>query len=145
MDGDFAEVLELLLENDIKFIVVGGVACALNGYIRATDDVDIIIETSEGNIRNLLETLVSWGDGYAKELDVSDFELEPGAVRIIEDFPLDIFTIMSEMKYQDFIVNAGRSQDGIRYLSPPDLILTKQSSHREKDKLDIITLKRIID
>ena len=48
---DFEQLLHLLMDNKIKFIVAGGVACALNGFVRATEGVDILIEPSEDNLR----------------------------------------------------------------------------------------------
>ena len=65
---DFEKLLKLLSNRGIKFIVVGGVACALNGFVRATEDVDILVETSEANITAMLDTLQGWGEGFAKEL-----------------------------------------------------------------------------
>lgn len=88
---DFEELLLMLSEGQAKFIVVGGVACALNGFVRATDDLGILIEASNKNITQTLEILKKWGKGYADELEVSDFPVSAGAIRIIEDFPLDIF------------------------------------------------------
>ena len=99
---DFEELLQLLSSNSVKFIVVGGVACALNGFVRATEDIDILVEPSEENIKKMLDTLLNWGEGYSRELNVKDFPVSPGAIRIIEDFPLDIFTILNEKTYDDF-------------------------------------------
>ncbi len=65
---DFEALLKLLLNRGVKFIVVGGVACALNGFVRATEDVDILIETTEANITAMLNTLREWGEGFAKEI-----------------------------------------------------------------------------
>lgn len=39
-----------LLRNDIRFIVVGGLAVTLNGYIRLTEDIDILIDLSPANL-----------------------------------------------------------------------------------------------
>lgn len=141
---DFEELLLLLLSAKIKFIVVGGVACALNGFVRATEDVDILIETSEENVKNLLDVLQTWGDGYARELTAEDFPLSPGAVRLIEDFPLDIFTLLNQKTYDDLLSGIGVTEQGIRYLNAERLIEMKKDSFREKDKLDIIALKKII-
>lgn len=144
IDSDFSELLGLLTASRIRFIVVGGVACALNGYVRATEDVDIIIDAAPDNVTELLRVLREWGDGYARDLVLSDFGLEPGAVRLVEEFPLDIFTVLSERRYEDFRSNAKQNSDGILYLHPSDIIATKQTSLREKDKLDIMAMTRII-
>ncbi|HAY20895.1 MAG TPA: hypothetical protein DCY27_01750 [Desulfobacterales bacterium] len=58
---DFEQLLLLLSSGGIKFIVVGGVACALNGFVRAAEGVEILIESSEGNIKKMLDLLLSWG------------------------------------------------------------------------------------
>lgn len=123
--------------------MAGGVACALNGFVRATEDLDILIEASASNILKLLKTLESWGEGYARELRVEDFPLEPGAVRIIEDFPLDIFTLISGKPYADFLPNVLKTRQGIQYLDLKSLIETKKNNHREKDDIDILALRRI--
>jgi hypothetical protein len=36
------EIIELLKTHEIPFLVIGGVAVNYHGYIRATEDVDII-------------------------------------------------------------------------------------------------------
>lgn len=84
MANTFEELLELLLKNNIKFIVVGGLAVAMNGIVRTTDDVDILIDDSAENITLLLHALKSFGKGHASELSLEDFIDEEGAIRIIE-------------------------------------------------------------
>jgi hypothetical protein len=140
---DFEELLLKLTSNGIKYIVIDGVACALNGFIRATEDVDILIETSEENIKKLLDVLLSWGEGYARELNIEDFPIAPGAVRIIEDFPLDIFTVLNEKTYKDLLTKTEKTKQGITYLNREALIEIKENSYREKDKIDSIALKNL--
>ena len=139
----FEELLQLLSKSDIKFIIVGGVACALNGFVRATEDVDILIDASQKNISSLLETLKIWGDGCAAELELADFPVSPGAVRVIEDFPLDIFTVLNEKTYDYYYLKSKKNRQGLLYLDPAGLIETKINSLREKDKIDILALKKI--
>ena len=79
---------------DITYVTVGGLACAFNGHVRMTDDVDILVQRTERNINNLLECLLGFGEGHARELDPGDFADEEGAIRIVEEFPLDIFVRM---------------------------------------------------
>lgn len=78
-----------------------GVACAFAGHVRATQDVDILVSAEPENIWRLLKTLENFGQGHARELNVKDFSLEPGAIRVVEDFPLDIFTVMAKKTYKD--------------------------------------------
>lgn len=116
----------------------------MNGFVRATEDVDILIDVSKENVTKLIDVLKNWGEGYAKELSIEDFPLSPGAVRIIESFPLDIFTILNGKNYSEYLINSNKNNSGILYLNPESLIETKQNTYREKDKIDIIALNSIL-
>ena len=54
-------------------MLVGGLAVTLQGYVRFTEDVDILIESSLGNVTKLLEVLGNFGEGFANELSPDDF------------------------------------------------------------------------
>jgi hypothetical protein len=123
------------------------VAVSLNGFIRATEDVDIIVGKSPENIRTLLKCLEKWGEGWARELKVEDFAVEEGSIRVMENFDLDIFVRMRDKTIDDFRPNLRYFESGavrIAYLSPVDLIYLKQGSWREKDQLDVSAMKEIL-
>jgi hypothetical protein len=125
---------------------VGGVAVSLNGFVRATDDLDIIVQESPENIRRLIGCLSGWGEGWARELKEEDFSLQEGSIRVREAFDLDIFTQMRGKSLEDFrkrlrYLAVGEAQ--IPYLDAADLIFLKEGSWREKDQLDVGALKRI--
>src|SRR5437773_11716049 len=98
----FEKLLVELVSAGVDFAVVGGVAVSLNGFVRATDDVDIIVQDSPENVRKLLDCLSGWGEGWARELTVEDFVPQEGSIRVIEDFDLDIFTRMAGRSLEDF-------------------------------------------
>lgn len=142
----FEKLLVGLVKAQVKFITVGGLACAFNGHVRATEDVDILIKNSSDNIERLLGFLSKYGEGFGAELELKDFSEEEGAIRVIESFPIDIFVLMSGKKYQDFEDHIQHSEiQGvpIPYLSKMKLIELKKGSLREKDRLDVIHLKQI--
>jgi predicted nucleotidyltransferase len=145
MDTPYEKLLESLARAEVKFIIVGGVAVALNGFVRTTDDVDILIERSSGNVARLLEALSSFGEGCARELSFADFDEAEGAVRVIEDFPLDIFTLMRGHSYPDLIGSVRQTVirgATIDFLNAEGLIRLKQHSDRDKDQIDIVALRK---
>lgn len=97
----FEELLVGLTKAGVKFITVGGLACAFNNYVRVTEDVDILILRNKENIQALLKFLSRYGEGFGAELEESDFQDEEGAIRVIETFPIDIFTVMGGHHYED--------------------------------------------
>lgn len=56
---DLAGLLRALVEGDVRFVVIGGIAVAAHAAIRATEDVDIVPDASRENIERLLEILSS--------------------------------------------------------------------------------------
>ena len=146
MDTPYEKLLAKLARADVKFIIVGGVAVALNGFVRTTEDVDILIESSAENIARLLDELTGFGEGHARELSINDFTDSEGAVRIIEDFPLDVFTIMRGKRYADLIGSTKTTRINnvdVRYLDATALIGLKQDSERVQDRIDVSALRSL--
>ncbi|WP_157211043.1 hypothetical protein [Verrucomicrobium spinosum] len=102
------------------------------------------------NINHLLQSLATYGEGFASELTLDDFGDEEGAIRIVEvteQRQIDLFTRMSGLHFSDLRQDAetwkinGRS---IFYASKSSLIRLKQSSQREKDHIDVMALKQLL-
>jgi hypothetical protein len=46
MDTPYEKLLARLARAEVKFMIVGGAAVALNGFVRTTKGVDILVEGS---------------------------------------------------------------------------------------------------
>jgi hypothetical protein len=147
MPDTFESLLVKLSRASVDYLVAGGVAVCLNGFVRTTHDLDLLVEASPDNLRRLLDTLAHFGAGFARELSPDDFTIEEGAVRIVEEFTIDLFTMMRSRTFADFATTARRLEiDGalVRYLAPEALIELKSASLREKDKLDVAALRDLL-
>jgi hypothetical protein len=138
-------LLERLVAGKVKFALAGGLAVCLNGFVRTTVDVDILVDNSPENIARLCECLAEFGEGHGRDLTPLDLPNEPGAVRIVENFDLDIFVQMSGKTLADFAPLVGyytlRSGVQIPFLKAAALIETKAGSVRDKDRSDIGALR----
>jgi acylphosphatase len=146
MDTPYEKLLAKLAGAEVKFIIVGGVAVALNGFVRTTEDVDILIESSAENVTRLLHELRNFGEGHARKLSSADFSESEGAIRIIEDFPLDVFTIMQGKRYTDLVGSTKTTQIedvDVRYLDAEALITLKKDSQRDQDRIDVSALRSL--
>ncbi len=56
---DFWGLLRALCEHDVEFVVIGGFAVGLHGYVRATKDVDIVPAPDEANVSRLWDALLA--------------------------------------------------------------------------------------
>ena len=54
---DFKQLLRLLTDNKVEFIIVGGAAATAHGSARLTFDLDIVYKRSRENIARLVSTL----------------------------------------------------------------------------------------
>jgi hypothetical protein len=54
---DFSNLLRTLLDAEVEFILVGGVAGVLHGAARATYDVDVVYRRSPENLSRLVKAL----------------------------------------------------------------------------------------
>jgi len=146
MDTPYEKLLARLTRAEVQFIIVGGVAVALNGFVRTTEDMDILIESSAENVTRLLNELKNFGQGHARELSLPDFSESEGAVRIVEDFPLDVFTMMRGKRYADLVrsTKPTRVEDvNVLYLDAQALIELKKNSHRDQDRIDVSALRSL--
>ena len=143
----FERLLADLTAAGVDYAVVGGVAVIANGYVRLTEDLDILVNDGAANIRKLLDCLCAWGEGWARELKVEEFIPQEGSIRVSEEFDLDIFTRMRGKSLEDFrprLRCLETSTTRVLYLAPEDLIFLKQGSWRDKDQLDVLAMKEIL-
>jgi predicted nucleotidyltransferase len=69
---DFRELLKLLEDNSVKYLIVGGYAVAFHGFPRLTKDIDIFFENSRENAEKIFDCLVKFGFPE-NDLDVETF------------------------------------------------------------------------
>jgi len=88
----FRETLEALNENGVKYLIVGGYAVAVHGYIRNTQDIDIFYEKDQMNAYAILAALRKVGvTGGSVELFMEkDAQIQIGDKPDLVDFLGDL-------------------------------------------------------
>ena len=101
LNEDYKEILQILLKNNVRFLVVGAYAMAVHGYPRATGDFDIWVEPSEKNSENIYKSLLEFG-APLKDITESTFS-EEGIVFQIGVAPrrVDIITGIDGVDFAD--------------------------------------------
>lgn len=54
---DLRSLLEALHERDVRFVVIGGVAVGAHGFVRGTEDLDVVPDPDRENLKRLTEAL----------------------------------------------------------------------------------------
>lgn len=151
---DFVELLEVLSEAGIDFVLVGGVAAILAGAPISTFDLDIVIRQEAGNRARLLDAL--------RQLDAR--YLDPGGRRIRPDLAkletmrlhrletrcgvLDLMTTVGPgWTFADLLSRSAEIQLSdltIRVIELAALIEAKEAADREKDRAVLPLLRRTL-
>lgn len=139
-----AQVCEALNDAGARYLVIGGIACILHGHVRATTDLDILIEKTPENAAAVLAALGAVGYGFAQEWRPAEILARP--ITVIGDDPaVDIFTVAVGVRYaaaaeRSLVVEV----DGvpIPVLHIDDLIASKRTG-RLQDAADIEVLEEI--
>ena len=145
LNEDYKEMLLILLNNKVKFLVVGAYAMGAYGYPRATGDLDIWVEPSLENSEKIHQSLSEFG---APLLEITKTTFcEEGIVFQIGVAPrrIDIITKIEGVDFKKAYSDEREIEiEGIKipFLSKENLIKNKESTGREKDKLDVKYLRQ---
>jgi hypothetical protein len=141
LDQDFNEFVRLFLDNDVRFLIVGGYAMAAHGLPRYTGDLDTWVWINEQNAERILNALVAFGFG-SLDISVEDFQ-KPNTVLQL-GFPphrIDVLTGIDGVSFDDawqrrVIVDVEDIQ--LPFISREDLIANKRAAARPQDLADVV-------
>lgn len=158
----YHDALSALAEQEVRFVVVGGVAVNLRGVPRSTADLDIAVELEKQNLIRAQEALT--GVGLLPLLPESADKLADTEVLRdwIETRNLRAFTfqdpsnplkqvdlvIATEVSFADIDADADEFGVGplrIRVASVATLIRMKSGTGRDQDASDIDALRRVLE
>ena len=138
------KLFKLLNEKRVKYLIIGAHACAAHGHVRATGDVDILIDTSVDNIERTRIALEAFGYDTAGASD-EDFKTKKLLFRQYW-LDTDIHPSAKGISTRTALKNRipGLYAD-VRtfFASLNDLIKMKRAAGRPKDKDDLRYLLEI--
>lgn len=145
LNQDFKEFIELLNKHEVKYLVIGGYAVALHGYVRTTADIDFWIQRTKENASKMVRVMKDFGF-ESLGLQVSDFEKE-GSIIQLGNPPLRIDIITSpegvefEECYASKLTTIITDSVTVHYINLENLKKNKIAVHRSKDIADLDNLK----
>ena len=143
LDKDFSEFVELFLEHNVRFLIVGGYALAAHGLPRATGDLDAWVWTDSNNAQNIVSALQSFGFSNLS-ITTEDFIKQDSIVQLgYPPFRIDILTSIDGVDFEQawsnkFLVELNDRE--VAFISRDDLIANKKAAGRPQDIADVIRL-----
>ncbi len=144
--ADLVEICRGLNEKGARYIVVGGMAVNIHGFVRATEDIDLLIETTDENERKVLEVLSLLPEGAASELkpgEVSEYVV----IRICDEITVDLMAKACGMNYEDSknLISFIPVEDVIIPFASPTLLWKTKQTYRDKDLIDRPFLRKLLE
>ena len=145
MTPDFVAMLSALSAEGVEFMLVGAHALAAHGFVRATQDIDILVRPTPENARRVFAALRTF---KAPLFDLAEADLlDPDVVYQVGVKPnrIDLMNDISGVSWEE--AWAGRTEitvEGIRVpvLGIEEFVRNKRASGRPKDRADLILIGR---
>ncbi|HTU89934.1 MAG TPA: hypothetical protein VMF69_07550 [Gemmataceae bacterium] len=147
LENDLVRAVELLAETfaarSIRYALVGGLATALRGRPRFTQDVDVLLDVPQLALPGLLDDLARAGFLFDRDMVVREYVREHmtafrfGSVRIDWIKPVLPLYARTLAEASSLTWTEGHT---LRVAKAEGLILTKMVSFRPQDQVDIETL-----
>ena len=141
--SDFKEFLKLLNSNHVEYLLIGGYAVGIHGYIRATNDLDIWVNISQQNAAKIEKALREFGFTPAA-LTLDLFLVRNNMIRMgLPPIRIEILTTISGVEFESCYKE--REMIQIEEIPVPVISLAhlrqnKAASGRAKDLADLENL-----
>ena len=143
---DLVSLCRDLNREGARYVVLGGMAVIQAGFVRATNDVDLLIDTSPENQDRVRRALMALPDGAVRDMAPDDLDRYV-VVRVADEFVVDLMKSACGIDYEEArgLVDVVEIQGvAIPFASARLLWRTKQTL-RDKDKVDLAFLARLLE
>lgn len=156
----YLPLFKSLNEANVQYVVVGGIATILHGYVRATSDIDLVVDLHVEEATKVIKVLTD--AGYVPKIPVQAIEFadENKRTQWINEKGMQVFSMyqpdnplltidlfvkqpisFEELDSRAVIMELGGIK--VRVCAIDDLITMKKLAGRDKDLADIEQLTKI--
>lgn len=143
-NSDFLDFLKLLEKHDVDFLLVGGYAVILHGYIRSTGDLDLWVNTTSNNYKKLEKVYMEFGAPIFSQEDFESEKLDVWSIGV-EPRKIEILTHVDGLIFDNSKLSCNwleLDEVNVPYIDFDALIKNKLASGRFKDLADIEQLSK---
>lgn len=135
---DLIKVCKALNENGVKYILIGGFAVILNGYVRGTKDIDFLVDDSRDNIKKIKKALGVLSDNAVASMREDEVK-KYSVVRVADEVVIDLMAKACGITYD-------KAKEEIEYyeidnleipVASRQLLIRLKNTVRPHDKNDV--------
>lgn len=154
LDPDFARVLEALVAQDVRFVLIGGLAMIVHGTAHITEDLDVVYARDTENleavvraIRPLKPRLRGAPEGLPFLFDAKTLRMGSNFTLVTEAGDLDLLGDAGVGSFDDLWNRAEVFElegQSVRVAAIEDLIRMKKHANRAKDQPHLMALEALL-
>jgi predicted nucleotidyltransferase len=142
----FQDFIQSLNDNGVEYVLVGGMAVILHGYVRGTGDMDVWVNKTGDNYSKLVKAFRQFGmplfDMTEKAFLGNEFDVWSIGVQPVK---IEIMTAVKGLNFEETYKQSQiYNEDGlaIRFIHLNHLLAAKKASGRFRDLDDIDQLTK---
>ncbi len=149
MIEEIINIWKIFEDKNVKYIIIGGFAVNIYGYTRNTGDLDILIEDTQENRKNLRKAFIEIGIGDFESIETMEFIPGWTDFTLFFGLRLDVMTSIKGLEnipFQELLDKATKVIMGnvaVNFIDYDNLIIAKKAANRLKDQLDLEELNKI--
>lgn len=140
---DFKELLALLNEHKVEYLIVGAYALAFHGAPRFTGDIDIFVRPDPQNAERVIQALAVFGFSFPN-LTAEDFQKLENVVQLgVPPVRIDLLTSLTGVTWEEAEAHKAPGVFGdvaVHYLGRKQYVVNKRATGRKKDLADLEAL-----
>lgn len=156
-------IVRALAREDVRYLVVGGLAVNAHGFLRFTKDIDLVVELVPANVLRAFAALGPLGYRPNVAVTAEQFADETTRAGWIRDEGMQVLQLWSDEHPEtpidlfvaepfDFEAEHGRAlvkplhgDLPVRFVSLATLIRMKEAVGREQDRIDVEHLRLLLE
>ena len=153
MTPSFREILEVLNQHQVEYIVVGGVAAVIHGAPTTTFDLDTLVRLDHANAERLAKALSQLEARFREHQEdirptIEDILAGGHLLLMTRAGPLDVLGFIGEnQRYEDLFASSSEIEmnvGSLRVLDLEALIAEKKRMGRAKDNAAVELLEEVL-
>lgn len=155
-----ADLLQSLSDQQVQYVLVGGLAVQLHGFLRATFDIDLVLAMDDENLVRFIAVAKRYGlvpaipvpiDTLRNASQIEQWHREKGMLAFALREPqiggsaVNVL-VRPDVPFDRLMANAVAGELFARQVwiaSIDDLLTMKRIANRPKDQLDVVALEKI--
>ncbi|MDO9400068.1 MAG: hypothetical protein Q7T46_01160 [Polaromonas sp.] len=154
------DILRALTDADVRFVLVGGFAVQLHGFVRTTIDLDLVLAMEDDNLSKFITVAKQFGlapiipvniDSLKNAQQIDQWHREKGMLAFALREPQVAGSVIDVLvrpevlfdKLQAEAVTVHLFDRAVKIASIDHLLFMKRIANRPKDRIDIEALEKI--